>query len=396
LFPYLQLGTGDRLSNFSLEPSAKHVKGHGSEGASGGGRRSPGWKYTAGGTLMDEQPQADNCVAFFKHVDYPFFSGDVLKCTVRQIGKIAAVGFSGAELDIEGHSEAESTAWVELVSGGTHIKPGLALDGETYHYHAKHLAQHIPKQIPFDLALRCEAGSNVTQAQFNNDGAWHDFAPAHWKDKEVPSLNRDGPLFPYLQLGTGDRLSNFSLEPSAKHVKGHGSEGASGAGSSATSPFSAEPGSSMRIEEWVDASFQDWPGEKRALLSHAFKEEEYFSISALVEMDEDEAAAIVAAASLKTGSAKVFKNALAELSSNMEAINLIIVTVTGRSAVVKARLGDTVQSVKEKAKSAGVAGENHALAHGKEQLTDEGATLAQYCIKDNSTLHVLPATVGTI
>jgi hypothetical protein len=36
---------------------------------------------------------------------------------------------------------------------------------------------HIPKTLPFDLALRIGKDGNMPQLRFNEDGEWHDFAP---------------------------------------------------------------------------------------------------------------------------------------------------------------------------------------------------------------------------
>ena len=53
----------------------------------------------------------------------------------------------------------------------TRILPDISLDCQQ-HGHPRHLAPHIPK-TPFDLALRCEAVSNVPQIKFNDDDVWH-------------------------------------------------------------------------------------------------------------------------------------------------------------------------------------------------------------------------------
>ena len=57
--------------------------------------------------------------------------------------------------------------------------PDINLDGQ-YHSHPR----HIP-ETSFDLALRCEAVSNVPQIEFEQDDVWHDFAP-----KAAPDLLR--------------------------------------------------------------------------------------------------------------------------------------------------------------------------------------------------------------
>ena len=85
-----------------------------------------------------------------------------------EVGGDARVGFATEEYNAEKHGETyDSTAWVGLGSGTT----GISENGQ-HHYHPRHLAPHIPK-TPFDLALRCEAVSNVPQIQSNDDAVWH-------------------------------------------------------------------------------------------------------------------------------------------------------------------------------------------------------------------------------
>ena len=54
---------------------------------------------------------------------------------------------------MEKHREAlKSTARVNLSTGTTVIRSYISQDGEE-HYHPNHLKDHIPKTLPYDLAL---------------------------------------------------------------------------------------------------------------------------------------------------------------------------------------------------------------------------------------------------
>ena len=111
-------------------------------------------------------------------------------------GGNAYVGFAGAGFDVERYRETyKSTAVMHLGYGTTYIRSDISLDGREYS-HISHLRPHIPK-APFDLALRCEAVSNVPQIQFNDDGVWHDFAPNR-------VALQAGPWFPFLQMADAD------------------------------------------------------------------------------------------------------------------------------------------------------------------------------------------------
>jgi hypothetical protein len=121
-----------------------------------------------------------------------------------EVGGSAYVGFATEHYNVEKNVETrKSTAWVYLGDGTTCIGTGISQDGED-HYHLFHLKDHIPK-APFDLAVRCEAVSNVPQIQFNDDDVWHDFAPGR------VALTA-GPWFPFLQLcSAAARLSDHSV-----------------------------------------------------------------------------------------------------------------------------------------------------------------------------------------
>ena len=114
------------------------------------------------------------------------------------------VGFAYDQYNAEKDGETyNSTAWVLLHNGSTFIFPDISQDGQQ-HSHPFHLGPHIP-EAPFDLAVRCEAVSNVPQIQFNDDDVWHDFAPNRAALKAEP-------WFPFLMLLNADvRLSDHSV-----------------------------------------------------------------------------------------------------------------------------------------------------------------------------------------
>ena len=90
--------------------------------------------------------------------------------------------------------------------GDTLLYSDISADGQE-HYDPLHLRLHVP-QPPFDVALRCEAVSNVPQIQFGEDGVWHDFAPGR-------AALKAGPWFPCLQLGKADvRLTDLCVDRS--------------------------------------------------------------------------------------------------------------------------------------------------------------------------------------
>ena len=155
-----------------------------------------------GGEIIEGRPQSKGgCWAYFKH-SRPLQAKDVLRMRV-EVGGEARVGFASEQYNAEKHNETyESTAWVRLSNGLTFIGTDISEDGQD-HYHDCHLGPHIP-EAPFDLALRCEAVSNVPQIQFNDDDVWHDFAPDR-------AALKAGPWFPYLALSAAIRLSDHSV-----------------------------------------------------------------------------------------------------------------------------------------------------------------------------------------
>jgi hypothetical protein len=108
----------------------------------------------------------------------------------------------------------KSTAKVILSNGSTVIYSDISEDGEQ-HFHHNLLKDRIPKTPPYDLALRINKDGNMPQLRFNEDGEWHDFAP------EGGTGLKAGPWFPFLQLSSGDRLSDHRVNR-PRPVKGAG------------------------------------------------------------------------------------------------------------------------------------------------------------------------------
>jgi hypothetical protein len=161
-----------------------------------------GWSHNDGGQIAEGRPQWKGSYAYFKHTR-ALQPKDVWRTRV-EVGGGAWVGFATEQFNAEKRGEShKSTAWVNLSDGTTLIYPGISEDGQQ-HCHYDHLVTHIP-EAPFDLALRCDAVSNVPQIQFNDDDVWHDFAPGR-------AALKAGPWFPYLQLWDADvRLSDHSV-----------------------------------------------------------------------------------------------------------------------------------------------------------------------------------------
>jgi hypothetical protein len=161
-----------------------------------------GWSHNGAGEIIEGRPQSKRYAAFFKHTR-SLQAKDVWKMRV-EVGGDAWVGFATEQYNAEKPGETyKSTARVALNDGTTDIFPDISVDGKD-HFHHVHLGPHIP-EAPFDLALRCEAVSNVPQIQFNDDDVWHDFAPDR-------AALKAGPWFPYLRLDSAaTRLSNHSV-----------------------------------------------------------------------------------------------------------------------------------------------------------------------------------------
>ena len=142
-----------------------------------------GWSHDEGGEIIEGRPQGKGGYPYFKHTR-SLQAKDVWRRRLKSEG-VRFVEFATEQYNAEKHGETyESTAWVHLYTGMTCINTDISQDGED-HYHDCHLGPHIP-EAPFDLALRCEAVSNVPQIQFNDDDVWHDFAPGRAALKPGP------------------------------------------------------------------------------------------------------------------------------------------------------------------------------------------------------------------
>ena len=174
-------------------------------GAFLGGLDPAGWACSEDGEIKNEEPQCkedEDDGAYFKH-SQSLEAEDVLRMKVVAGGG-ASVGIAAEGYDVERHVEtAKSIAEVELNGGMTLIRSVITQDRED-HIHPDHLTEHIPKTLPFNLALRISKDGNVPQIQFNDDAVWHDFAPDR-------AAVKAGPWFPFLRLFNGDRLSDHCV-----------------------------------------------------------------------------------------------------------------------------------------------------------------------------------------
>jgi hypothetical protein len=161
-----------------------------------------GWSYDEDGEITEGRPQCkEKEYAPFKHTR-ALQAEDVWRMKV-EAGRDAFIGFATEKYNAEKDWETkESSAGMRLDVGTMCIGNAISQDGEK-HYHYGHLRLHIP-EAPFDLAVRCEAVSNVPQLQFNDDGVWHDLTPGRVALKA-------GPWFPYLLLFPGNRLSDHRV-----------------------------------------------------------------------------------------------------------------------------------------------------------------------------------------
>ena len=173
-------------------------------GASLGGLDPAGWKCSADGEIKNGEPQCKDGEdeADFKH-SQSLEEGDVWKMKVVAGGS-AQVGIAGEGYDVERPEETcHSTAEVDLYDGTTEISSDISEDGEE-HFHSGHLEDHIPKTLPYDLALRIIKDGNMPQLRFNEDGEWHDFAPA-------TATLKAGPWFPFCILQEFDGLRDHRV-----------------------------------------------------------------------------------------------------------------------------------------------------------------------------------------
>ena len=164
-----------------------------------------GWAHNEDGEIVNGQTRSPKGVfALLKHAQ-ELQGGDVWRMRVGGGGS-AYVGFATEQFNVETCGEMnESTACVALNDGGAYINAAISKDGEQ-HYHDFHLRDHIPKTLPYDVALRILKDGNLPQIQFNDDSVWHDFSP------EGGAALKTGPWFPYLGLGGGGLLSDHRVD----------------------------------------------------------------------------------------------------------------------------------------------------------------------------------------
>ena len=125
-----------------------------------------GWAHDGNGEIGEGKPRSKGSVAYFKH-SRELQAQDVLRMQVVEGGD-ASVGFAAESYDVEKHWKTyKSIAWVFLTTGSTYISSDISEDGEE-HYHFD-LGPHIPKTLPYDVALRINKDGNVPQIQFNDD-----------------------------------------------------------------------------------------------------------------------------------------------------------------------------------------------------------------------------------
>ena len=119
-----------------------------------------GWSHDEGGKITEGRPQGKGGWAYFKHTR-TLQAKDVWRMRVEVVGN-AWVGFATEQYNVELNDETrKSAAYVSLGTGSTAIFSNISQDGQRHLYY-DHLRPHIPK-APFDLAVRCEAVSNVPQ-----------------------------------------------------------------------------------------------------------------------------------------------------------------------------------------------------------------------------------------
>jgi hypothetical protein len=167
------------------------------------GEVAPGvWAYTAkSGELVGGLPRSKGYTAHFKHLkDHQ--GGSVFEYRVEGVrtGRSSLIGFAAEDFDVDRAEETgNSTAVVSLYNGTAIIRPDMSLDGKK-HLHSDYLQRFIPKSRPYNVAVRCQAVSNVPQIQFNNDGVWHDFAPGRVALKYSAKANSPNGMLPYLRV----------------------------------------------------------------------------------------------------------------------------------------------------------------------------------------------------
>jgi hypothetical protein len=224
-------------------------------GAPLGGLDPAGWACNEYGEIKNGEPQCkedDYDVGCFKH-SQSLEPEDVLRMKVVARGG-ALVGIAAEGYDVERDGETyKSTAFVWLYTGTTQIRSDISEDGED-HFHYGLLKDYIPETLPYDLALRINKDGNMQQIRFNEDGAWHDFAP------EGGAGLKAGPWFPFLYLEGDDRLSDHLVNRPRP---------AKGAGMSKSLAPSAAPASDSAGAAAGNANESAPPPQKKARLDEA-------------------------------------------------------------------------------------------------------------------------------
>ena len=182
---------------------------------------------------------------YHMHCKHPaaLYAGDVWSMTAADVGS-STVGFVGDAYDVKTSSRddaGQGIAWMTLDEGTTCIRSDFSLD-EKEHIATYHLP--IPgNEIgedgypiyredwePYQLSLRIDKESHVPQAQFNEDGVWHDFAPGG----AGAALKGEGPWFPYLRLASRDRVVGHCVTRPSKPTKSASSKGGAAAAGGGT------------------------------------------------------------------------------------------------------------------------------------------------------------------
>jgi hypothetical protein len=174
-----------------------------------------GWAHNAEGEVVDGQTRSpEGEFAYFKHLQ-ELQGGNVWRMRV-EVGGGALVGIAGEGYDVERQEQTwRSTAYVWLNDGSTFTNSDISRDGEE-HYHYRHLEDHIPKTLPYELALRINKDGNMPQLRFNEDGQWHDFAPEGGTGRL-----KAGRWFPHMCLYPGQLVSDHRVNR-PRPVKGAG------------------------------------------------------------------------------------------------------------------------------------------------------------------------------
>ena len=84
----------------------------------------------------------------------------------------------------------------------------------------------------------------------------------------------------------------------------------------------------------------------------------------------------------------------AAIKSASCSIRLTLTTLTGQTATVVVSSDATVQSIKDMAQKACVAGSMHTLAHGNIHLLETKRTVMEVGLADGDTLYILPVLPG--